>query len=196
MITIRKKTKLLILITATMLFSACGTTQEEEIDSSGDEKIYDMWDYMTPTNSAQVEYDIYLNGRKDDYLIETMRVFDDNHVERESDDGITTLRLRRDAIELREPDGETIQVQRFVKLGDRDIFQPSSSIGHCTLDDFHRGITIKGVEFYRVLQVICRKGNSTKEFYYGFDEGIISTYSDNDRETIELVKIDERALRL
>jgi len=92
MTTIRKKIKLLILITATMLFSACGTTQEEEIDSRGGEKIYDMWDYMTPTNSAQVEYDIYLNGRKDDYLIETMRVFDDNSMERESDDEITTLR--------------------------------------------------------------------------------------------------------
>ncbi|MCK5854600.1 MAG: hypothetical protein KAG56_05215 [Sulfurovaceae bacterium] len=187
-----KRVKLLILITGTMIFAACGTTQEEEIGSSGG-TIYDMWDYMTPSNSFQVEYDIYKNGRKNDYIIETMRVFDDNRVERESDDGITTLRLRRDAIEVRESNGETIQVQRFVKRGDRDIFQ-SSSIGNCTLDDFHRGITIKGIEFYRVLHVICRKGSSTNEFYYGFDEGIVATYSNNNRETIELVKIDERAI--
>ena len=187
-----QKIKLLILISISTLFLACGTT-EESVDTDSDGRtIYDMWAYMTPKNSFQVEYDIYKNSRKDDYIIETVRVFDDNHIERESNDGITTLRLRRDAVEVKEPNGSTIQVQRFVKLGDRDIFQSSSN--RCTLDDFHRGITIKGIEFYRVLKVICKKGNTTNEFYYGFNEGIVATYSENNRETIELVKIDERDL--
>ena len=185
--------KYLIFISIGTLFLACGTTEDDIIVNDDGGKIYDMWDYMTPRNSIQIEYDIYRNGRKNDYIIETIRVFDDNRVERESDDGITTLRLRRDGIEVREPNGATIQVQRFVKIGDRNIFQ-ESSIGNCTLDDFHRGITIKGIEFYRVLQVICQKNSHTNEFYYGFDEGIVATYSNNNRETIELVKIDEREL--
>ena len=189
-----KKIQLLILISASILLLGCGTAQDDiEVGSDGRD-IYDMWSYMTPQDSFQVEYDIYVDGRKDDYMIETMRVFDDNRVERESDDGITRLRLRRDAVELREPDGVTIQVQRFVKIGDRDIFQSSSSIGSCTLDDFYREITIKGSKFYRVLHVICKKRGTTNEFYYGFDEGIVATYSDDNREIVELVKIDEREI--
>lgn len=187
-----KKIQLLILILISTLFLACGTTEESiDIDDDGG-TIYDMWDYMTPESSFQVEYDIYVNGRKDDYIIETVRVFDDNHVERESSDGISSLRLRRDAIEVKEPNGTIIQVQRFVKLGDRDIFQSSSN--RCTLDDFYRGVTIKGIEFYRVLKVICTKRGQTNEFFYGFNEGIVATYSSNNQDTIELVKIDERGL--
>jgi len=187
-----KKIQLLILISLSTLFFGCGATQEDiEVGDDG-RNIYDMWDYMTPSDSFQVEYDIYVDGRKDDYMIETMRVFDDNRVERESDDGVTSLRLRRDAIEVREPDGTTIQVQRFVKIGDRDIFQSSSSVGNCTLDDFYRRITLKGIEFYKVAHVICKKRGTTNEFYYGFDEGIVATYSDDNREIVELVKIDER----
>jgi hypothetical protein len=185
--------QLLILISISTLFLACGTT-EEEINSDRDgATIYDMWDYMTPEESFQVEYDIYIDGRKDDYIIETIRVFDDNHVERDSDEGLISLRLRRDAIEVKESDGTKIQVQRFVKIGDRNIFQSTSN--RCTLDDFYRAITIKRIEFYRVLKVVCRKRNKTDEFYYGFNEGIVATYSDGNRETIELVKIDERELR-
>ena len=188
-----KKIQLLLLISISTLFLACGTTEEDMVREDNDGRtIYDMWDYMTPESSFQVEYDIYRDGRKDDYIIETVRVFDDNHVERDSDDGLTTLRLRRDAIEVKEPNGSKIQVQRFVKIGDRDIFQSSSN--RCTLDDFYRAITIKRIEFYRVLKVVCRKENQTNEFYYGFNEGIVATYSDGNRETIELVKIDERGL--
>jgi len=188
-----KSIKLLLFAMIATLFIACGTTEDDINDNNDGRKIYDMWDYMTPSDSFQVEYDIYKDGRKEDYIIETVRVFDDNHVERESEDGLTTLRLRRDAIEVKEPNGSVVQVQRFVKLGDRDIFK-SSSIGRCSLDSFHHGITIKGIEFLRVLKVVCMDGGKTDEFYYGYDEGIVSTYSSNHRGTTELVKIDERGL--
>lgn len=186
-----KTIKLFIFIITSTLFLACGT-DPEPIDDRDDAPIYDMWDYMTPENSFQVEYDIYKDGRKDDYIIENVRVFDDNHVERESEEGVTSLRLRRDAVEVIEPNGKTIQVQRFVKLGDRDIFKSSSS--RCEVDEFFRGITIKGEEFYRVLKIVCEKRGQTNEFYYGFNEGIVSTYSDSNQEITELVKIDEREL--
>ena len=186
-----KKIQLLLFISISTLFLACGGT-EEYIETDDERTIYDMWNYMTPPNSFQVEYDIYRNGKKDDYIIETVRVFDDNHIERESSDGITSLRLRREAVEVKEPNGTTIQVQRFVKLGDRDIFKSSSN--YCKVDEFHRGITIKGIEFYRVLKIICKDGSKINEFYYGFNEGIVATYSEDTREVIELVKIDERGL--
>ena len=61
---------LLMVVVVSLFFTACGGTDDDfyNNDSENSAKVYDMWKYMTPNNSYDVEYDKYENGKKIDYF--------------------------------------------------------------------------------------------------------------------------------
>ena len=191
-----RKITLFMVIVISILFTACGGTDDDflndDLDSSA--KIYDMWNYMTPNKSYDIEYDKYEDGRKTDYFFEVTKVFNDGVVERISGDNRTTLTLNENSIKVEEPDGNVVQVQRYVKIGDTNVFQ-SSNIKSCIADNFLRSITIHGSEFFNVIKVTCRTDSSSSELYYAYDEGIVSVYRDDGRVKTEIVKVGEKRLQ-
>ena len=191
----RKLTMLMIMVVS-LLFTACGGTDDEfyNNDSESGAKVYDMWKYMTPNNSYDVEYDKYENGKKIDYFFEVTKVFQNGVVERTSGNERTTLTLNQNSIKIEESDGSVVQVQRYVKIGDTNVFQ-SATIKSCIADNFLRSLTIHGSEFYNVIKITCRTEGSSSELYYAYEEGIVSVYRDNGKVKTEIVKVDERRLQ-
>jgi hypothetical protein len=173
-----------------LIIGGCGTTYDEDIYAQE----YDMWEYMTPSASYDVEYVVYEDGRETDYFYETTKVFASGVVERVSGDERTILTPYEDSIRVEEPNGEVVQVQRYIKIGDSNIFQ-SPSIHSCRADEYFRSIVIKGVEFYRVIKVSCQTDSGSSEIYYGYDEGIVSIYRNENGSITEIVKVDERRLQ-
>jgi len=191
-----RKLTLLMVVLVSVFFTACGGTDDDfyNNDSESSAKVYDMWKYMTPNNSYDIEYDKYENGKKIDYFFEVTIVFENGVVERTSGDDRTTLTLNQNSIKIEEPDGNVVQVQRYVKIGDTNVFK-SATIKSCIADDFLRSITIHGSEFYNVIKVTCRTEGSSSELYYAYKEGIVSVYRDDGKVKTEIVKVDERRLQ-
>jgi len=186
-----QKFKILFFIITILLISGCGNSYINEDTSS---KEYDMWLYMTPEYSVDIEYDLYENGKRTDYFYETTKVFSPIEVQRQSGDELTTLTRYDDVIRVEQPNGKLVQVQRFIKIGDNNIFQ-SSTIHSCKADDFFRSIIIKGVEFYNVIKVACQTDSGSSDIYYGYNDGIVSIYRDENHTITEIVKVDERRLQ-
>lgn len=181
---ILKKT---ILSFSLFFLSACGT--EAGIDPN---RGFDMWDYMTSASSYEVEYDVYENNLKTDFYIETHRQFGTQY-ERQSSFGLTTLLLNSSQILMNEPNGST-NIIRFLQLGDKGIFQ-SPSIQLCSLERFYDTYQNKNSIFHNVIQVACTlKSGTYQEFYYGYNEGIVSIYENNNGLITEYVKVSEKAI--
>jgi hypothetical protein len=179
-----KKTSLLFSL---IFFTACGT--ETNIDTN---KPFDMWDYMTSAANYEVEYDVYENNQKVDYYTETHRQFG-NQYERESNSGLTSLFLSAGSILMKEPDKST-EIIRYLYLGDKNIFQ-SPTIEQCNLERFYDNYQNKGAIFHNVLQVTCRSISGIyQEFYYGYNEGIVTIYEENNGLKTEYIKRYEKAI--
>lgn len=181
------KLKKIILSLVLLFFTACGT--ETNINPSLG---FDMWDYMTSTRNYEVEYDFYENGLKTDFYVETHRQFGTQY-ERESLNGLTTLLLGSSTLLMQEENNSTTVI-RFLGLGDSGIFQ-SSSIQLCKLNRFYETYQNKGLRSYNVVQVNCTYINGVyQEFYYGYNEGIVHIYEDNNGYITEYSKVAERQI--
>jgi hypothetical protein len=185
-----KKLQLLIFIIIIFWINACGTNIQDNKS-----KTYDMWNYMTPPHSIDVEYDEYTDGQKTDYFHETTKVFNES-VERESGEEITKLIAYESHIRVEESNGNIITVQRHIQIGDSNIFSSSSSTQSCRAEDYLRSIIIKGYEFFNVLKVVCRDNKSSiSDIYYGYDEGIIAIDRVEQDKRLEIIKVYERRLQ-
>jgi hypothetical protein len=186
-----KELQLILFITIALIFGACGTdikNNEREI------RTYDMWRYMTPPYTVDVEYITYKLGQPTQSFIETNKIFSSFEVERVSGEDITLLTLHDNYIEMYEKEGERVEIQRFVKIGDTNIFNSNSDL-NCKVDNYFFEITIKGFRFHEVIKIDCHKGNTHSEIYYANDEGIVSLYQDRDGDISETVKIREIKLQ-
>ena len=179
----------LLFVVIVFVLGACGTNIEDERYS----KTYDMWSYMTPPHSIDVEYNEYSNGQKTDYFHETTKVFRDS-VERESGDELTRLTPYESYIRVEESNGNIVTVQRYIKIGDTNIFE-SSNNQSCRADDYLRSIVIRGYEFFNVIKVVCTVGSSSTDIYYGYEEGIVAIDRVSDGTRTEIVKAYERRLQ-
>jgi len=179
--------KHLILTSALFIFSACGT--ETQVDQ---DKVFDLWEYMTSSSNYEVKYAVYENNIKVDTYIETHRQFGDEY-ERESDSGKTTLYLSPQNILMNEPTGN-VDILRYVNLGDRNIFQ-SSLIQECSFEKFYDNYHVQDLVYYNVVQIVCRTNSGLyQEFYYGYNEGIVSFYEKNQNYEKEYFKVSEREI--
>lgn len=170
-----------------IFFTACGT--QTSIDSS---KSFDMWDYMTSASNYEVEYDVYENNKTVDYYTETHKQLGSQY-ERESANGLTTLFLSAGNILMKEGNN-SIEIIRYLYLGDKNIFQ-SKTIESCTLERFYETYKTKEYSFYNVLQVACTSVSGVyQEFYYGYNEGIVSIYEENNGLITEYVKRSEKEI--
>ena len=185
-----KKLKLLSLSAITLLlFTACGTT-ESSIDNT---KRFDLWAYMKAPIDYKVTYDIYKNGKKIKFYEESHRLLDDNTYERVSSEGVTTLSTNESEIEMEEPT-QTVKINRYVYLGDKNIFR-GEYISSCTFKDYYKNYEIKGEVFHEVLMVECRSVSGvTEEYYYGYNEGIVYQHVDDKGTITERVKVHETRL--
>jgi len=185
-----KKLKLLFLLLPLVLFSACGTETSSLIDPN---RGFDMWEYMTSTLNYKVEYDIYVNDTKRDYYSETHKVETNKYV-RESSNGVTTLLLNGNKILMQEPLEDDVTIARYVSLGDKGVFE-SSSINLCTVERFYNTYTNKEQTFHNVLMIGCTtKSGSNQEFYYGYNEGIVSVSEDDGTDKTVKIKVKEESL--
>jgi len=186
--------KIKILFFAIILFIVgCGDTYVSEEDVY--EKEYDMWVYLTPEHSYDVKYAVYENEELSDYFYETTKVLDSKVVQRVSGDEVTTLTLYDDYIKMEEADHTIVEIKRYVKVGDNDIFYSPSLKLLCKADDYFRSITIKGIEFYQVMKVSCITDKNKKDIYYGYNEGIVSIHKVEDGLITDIVKVDEVRLQ-
>ncbi|NEW60072.1 hypothetical protein GSY74_02145 [Sulfurovum sp. bin170] len=185
-----RKLHLLLFVTIALIFGACGTNIEDDRYS----KTYDMWRYMTPPYTIDVEYAIYENGQRTDYFFETTKLFPSGIVERVSGEDITVLTPYDNYINMDERGGDRVEVQRIVKIGDTNIFRTSSALS-CKVDDYFFEITIRGSRFHEVIKVSCQKGAVYSEIYYAYEEGIVSFYKKSGVDITETVKVREIKLQ-
>jgi len=176
-----------IILSLTLLFfSACGT--EEHIDTT---RVFDLWDYMTSSSNYEVGYDIYENDVNTGSYLETHRQLnlEKTVYERQSAFGTTTLYLSSSQILMSEPTGN-INILRYIYLGDRGVFQ-SPDIQLCSFDRFYDNY----LSFHNVIQIVCTSRSGVyQEFYYGYNEGIVSFYEKDGAFEKEYVKVSERAI--
>jgi hypothetical protein len=186
-----KKLKILSILAILSLVVGCGEYARNDIY----DKTYDMWNYIVPDKSMDIEYDVYLNGKRTDYFYETNKLFPSGVVERVSGEDRTVLTPHRDEITIKEADGEIVSVQRYIKIKDINIFQ-SPSIKMCRADDYFISIKIRGREFYEVIKVNCiNKSGSNIDIYYGRYEGIVSIYKEKNSTISEIVKVKDVPLQ-
>ncbi|CAA6813861.1 MAG: Unknown protein, partial [uncultured Sulfurovum sp.] len=166
------KLKKITLTFSLLFFTACGSENNINPDLG-----FDMWEYMTSARNYEVEYDVYENGSKTDFYLETHRQFGSEY-ERESSNGVTTLLLSTNNILMKESSNNT-NIIRYLHLGDKGIFQ-SPNIQLCTLERFYDTYQNKNSIFNNVLQISCTlKSGSYQELYYGYNEGIVAIYEEN-----------------
>jgi len=183
------KLKKITLTLTILFFTACGT----ETDNINPDLGFDMWDYMTTTRNYEVEYDVYENGQKTDYYVETHRQFGETY-ERESENGLTRIILNSNKLLKSDPNGENTSITRFTHLKDDDIFQ-SPKIQHCSLEKFYDNYQSRGTQFYNIIQVNCRyKSGFYQEFYYGYNEGIVHIYENDNGTITEYLKVKEKEI--
>jgi hypothetical protein len=186
--------KLTLVLTSSILLwiVGCGTTETtDEIDPS---RGFDMWEYMTSPLDYEVEYAVYQNGTESDYYVETNQVSDNGSTyERQSDTGTTTLYLSSSYILMKEP-VQDVEVSRYVNLGDSHVFQ-ASDIDDCTVERFYATYAIHGSSFDNVLMINCLSNSGLKqEFYYGYSEGIVAIYKDDNSAITEYIKVNEKRI--
>jgi len=178
----------IFLFLVVIIFSACGTGTTEEISDDR----FDMWEYMTATVNYEVEYAVYENGERTDYYSETHKMFKDVY-KRESSSGLTTLSLHKRDILMKEPSRD-VTVERYVQIGDNNVFR-SESTKNCKLEHFYKDFENKGKHYNNVLMVSClSKSGVEQEFYYGYNEGIVSIYENDHGSKKEWVKVSERSI--
>ena len=184
-----KNFKPLLLSSLVLLFTACGTETIEETPNR-----FDMWNYMTAAVDQNVEYEVYENDRKVDYYEEEHRMVNDNTYTRESSNGLTTLYLNGRDIEMKDP-SQTIIVERYVYLGDNGIFR-APTLKECRAERFYNTYERKGEIFHRVLLVECESQSGViQQFYYGYNEGLVVTYTNNGTVKEERIKVRERRMK-
>lgn len=183
-----KSLKKIFLLSVMIIFSACGTGTTEEIVNDR----FDMWEYMTSTVNYEVEYAVYENGDRTDYYYETHKMFN-NVYERESSTGLTTLYLNKRDILMKEPSRDVI-IERYIELGENHVFR-SDSTKDCKLEHFYKVFENKGISYNNVLMVTCTSNSGVEqEFYYGYNEGIVTIYENKHGFTREWVKISEKSI--
>lgn len=184
-----KHLKKIILSSLLIFFTSCGTDTQNSINPNNG---FDMWEYMTSTSNYEVGYVIYENNVQTTSYTETHKQYG-NEFDRISDYGTTSLYLGSNIILIKEPNS-SIDVIRYLDLGDQNIFQ-SSSIEICTLDRFYPKYETRGYTFYNVLQVKCTMTDGVyQELYYGYNEGIVAIYEKNKDMISEYIKTQERAI--
>jgi len=181
-----KKTTLTLFL---LFFTACGTENYINPDVG-----FDMWDYMTSARNYEVEYDVYENGQRTDFYVETHRQHNGVEYQRESSAGITTLFLNSNTISMNEPTSST-NIIRFLHIGDTGVFQ-APHIQLCSFERFYDSYQNKtSIIFDNVIQISCTlKSGVYQEFYYGYNEGIIVMYQEINGVTTEYIKVDEKAI--
>jgi len=187
-----KKFKLLLTSTILLFITACGTTDaENEIDEN---KGFDMWEYMTSPLNYEVEYTVYKDSVETDYYIETNKVFDNGDTyERRSATARTTLYLNTSYILMKEP-ARDVEINRYVHLGDNNVFK-SSDIDNCIVERFYPKYTVHDSTFENVLMINCLSKSGVKqEFYYGYSEGIVAIYQNDNSVINEYVKVKEKRI--
>ncbi len=187
-----KKLKLLLISTVLLFVIGCGTTDtSNEIDP---DRGFDIWEYMTSPLNYEVEYAIYKDGSQTDYYIETNQMFDNGDTyERRSDTGRTTLYLNSNYILMKEPSRD-VEISRYIHLGDSHIFK-SSDIDNCVAERFYPTYTIHSSIFDNVLMIDCLSKSGVKqEFYYGYSEGIVAIYQNDNSLITEYVKVKENRI--
>jgi hypothetical protein len=180
-----KKLKYTFISIALLFFTACGT--ESQIDSR---KVFDLWNYMTSSANYEVVYNVYENGVQKGQYVETHKQYGDEY-QRQSDTGITRLFINPSRILMQEPTGNDITIMQFVYLGDKGIFQ-SSDIQLCSFDRFYDQYSTQGRNFYNVIQISCTtRSGLYSEYFYAYNEGIVSSYQRDGNYEKEYVKISE-----
>ena len=182
-----KTIKLLFLLLLMALFTACGTDVGQTTPTR-----FDMWEYMTSSTDYRVQYRVYENDTAVDYEIENHRMYDDKY-ERDGNDGLITLTTNSATILMVEP-LQDVRINRYLHLGDNNVFR-GELIDNCTLKQFYRDYETKGIIFHNVVRVDCKSVSGVKqEYYYGYNEGLVSLYKNDGEREIELVKINESRL--
>ena len=182
-----KKFKQLTLTITLIFFTACGT--ETQVDRDGR---FDLWDYMTSASNYAVEYAIYENSQLTDYYTEEHFQYGDEYV-RQSTSGETKILLNSNRLLMIEPDNQ-INIIRYVSLGDSGIFQ-APNIRLCSFERFYELYRTKGQTFDNVIQISCTYNSGVyQELYYGFNEGIVSIYEEDNGLKTEYIKVDERRI--
>ena len=181
--------KYLLLSLILVLLTACGV--ESQVDQS---KVFDMWDYMTSSSNYEVEYDIYQNGILTGRDLEIHKQFGNQYEISNANNVVTSsLFLGNNQLLLQEGTDDS-NIIKHVYLGDRGVFQ-SPFIELCTFERFYDRYRIKNSTFYNVIQISCNyRSGIYKEFYYGYNEGLVSFYEKNGADKLESVKIAERAI--
>ena len=182
-----KKLKQLTLTLTLIFFTACGT--DAQVNT---ERPFDLWNYMTPASNYEVEYAIYENNQFVDYYIEEHFQYGDEYV-RSSVNGETKILLNSNRLLMVEPTNQ-ISIIRYVHLGDSGIFQ-APNIRLCSFERFYELYRTKGQSFDNVIQVSCTYNSGVyQELYYGFNEGIVSIYEEDNGLRTEYIKTNEQRI--
>ena len=171
-----------------MLFSACGTGTTTEVPDDR----FDMWEYMTATVDYEVEYDFYEDDKKMDYYVEKHRMFKDLY-KREGSKGVITLALHKRDILMKE-ESRDITVERYVHLEESGVFT-SNSIKDCQLKAFYKVFKNREQSYDNVVMVSCISNSGVEqEFFYGYNEGVVSMFENDHGVTKEWVKVKEKRI--
>ncbi len=171
------------------LLTACGT--ERQIDPT---RVFDMWDYMTSSSNYEVEYDIYQNDILIGRDFEVHKQFGNQYEISNANSVVTSsLFLGNNQLLLQEGTDDS-NIIRHVYLGDRGVFQ-SPFIELCTFERFYDRYRTKNSIFYNVIQISCNyRSGIYREFYYGYNEGLVSFYEEDGANQLKSVKISENAI--
>jgi hypothetical protein len=181
----RLKYGLLLLTTSVMIGCGSDTFNAQTAE-------FDMWDYMTTTANYEIAYDVYTNDAKTGTYQETNKISPSLYT-RESINGMVTLILDNSVITLHETEQDT-QIERYVHLGDSGVFK-ASSIQLCNVSGFYSEFPIKTSLFNNVLKIACTmKSGAIQELYYGYNEGIVASLSNDGVDKIEYVKVNENEI--
>ena len=187
-----KKIKLLCLLPLSFFIIGCGTAESK--NEINPKRGFDMWEYMTAPLNYEVEYAFYENGERTDYYIEINQVSNEgNSYERRSETGVTTLYLNSNYIVMKEPTRE-VEISRYLNLEDINVFR-GSDIDNCNVERFYSEYTVHNLPFNNVLMINCLSKSGVKqELYYGYSEGIVAIYQDNNGSITEYVKVKEKQI--
>ena len=182
-----KNFKQLTLTLTLVFFTACGT--DTQVNTA---RPFDLWNYMTSASNYEVEYAVYENNQVLDYYVEKHFQYGDEYV-RDSVNGETKILLNSNRMLMVEPNNQ-VNIIRYVNIGDSGIFQ-APNIHLCNFERFYEIYRTKGETFDNVIQVICTYHNGIyQELNYGFNEGIVSIYEEDNGLITEYVKVSERRI--
>jgi hypothetical protein len=182
-----KKFKQFTLMLILVFFTACGT--DTQVNTA---RPFDLWNYMTSSGNYKVEYAIYENNQFIDYYREEHFQYGEEYI-RDSANGETKILLNSNRMLMIEPNNQ-ISIIRYVNLGDSGIFQ-APTIRLCSFERFYEIYRTKGQTFDNVIQISCTYNSGLyQELYYGFNEGIVSIYEEDNGLTTEYIKTNEQRI--